>query len=387
VFSLRKKVVVLGSTGSIGRATLDVIAQQEERFQVTGLVCRENVGLLNAQIERFKPEYVCVYNGRPDPGLKSGNARLLAGMAGIKEMIATCPDLVLNALPGSVGLEPTLEALTHAKVLALANKESLVMAGRIISDLIASGKTGKLIPVDSEHSALHQLLLGIDRSEVERITITASGGPFRGLPKDALSRVTVSEALNHPTWKMGSKITLDSATLMNKGLEVIEAKWLFGMEPEKIKVIIHPESILHGIVELVDGAFLAYIAYPDMRIPISYALNEETRCPLPFGKLSLEETSSLSFYPPDTDRFPCLRLAYEALRSGDSAMVALNVANEAAAQAFIDGRIKFTDIPRLIEEALLHHPSSGVIDAVEGVWEVQSWTEEFMEERLKKTYG
>jgi 1-deoxy-D-xylulose-5-phosphate reductoisomerase len=384
---LRKKVVILGSTGSIGRATLEVVGEQEERFQVAGLVCRENVSLLNAQIARFKPEYVCLYNGRPGPGLELGNAKLLSGMAGIKEMVGAGPDLVVNALPGSIGLEPTLAALKHAKVLALANKESLVMAGRIISDLVVSGETGRLIPVDSEHSALHQLLLTMDRKEVDRITITASGGPFRDFPKDVLPRVTVKEALNHPTWKMGSKITLDSATLMNKGLEVIEARWLFNIEPEKIKVIIHPESILHGIVELVDGAFLAYMAYPDMRIPISYALNEETRCSLPFGKLSLEETSSLSFYPPDTDRFPCLKLAYEALESGDSAMVVLNMANEAASQAFIAERIGFTDIPRLIEEALTHHPLSPVIQTVEEVWEVQRWTEEFMEERLKKTYG
>jgi 1-deoxy-D-xylulose-5-phosphate reductoisomerase len=383
---VRKKVCILGSTGSIGRATLEVLAAQEDRFQVYGLACRESVELLNTQVARFKPSYVCVYDAASVSGAEAGNGRLLTGMEGMKHMIAGDADIVVNALPGSIGLEPTLETLRHGKVLALANKESLVMAGRLISRILAAGTGGRLIPVDSEHSALHQLLKTVDQEEVENIVITASGGPFRDYPKETLADVTLEEALNHPTWKMGNKITLDSATLMNKGLEVIEARWLFNVEAKKIRVLIHPESIVHGIVELCDGSFLAYLAAPDMKVPISYALNEERRSPLPFGKLRLEETSKLTFRSPDIDRFPCLRLAYEALSNGDSAMVVLNTANEAASQAFIDGRIRFTDIPAVIEEALLRHPQQQVIETLAAIGEVRRWTEKFTEERLRKTY-
>ncbi len=383
---MRKKVLILGSTGSIGRATLEVIAAQEDRFQVYGLACRENVELLNAQVARFKPSLVCTYNHGSGIGVERGSGRFLSGMEGMKEMIAGDADIVVNALPGSIGLEPTLEALQQRKVLALANKESLVMAGRLISGMVASGTAGRLIPVDSEHSALHQLLKTVDREEVEDIVITASGGPFWNSPKAALAGVTLEEALNHPTWKMGGKITLDSATLMNKGLEVIEAHWLFNLEAARIKVLIHPESVVHGIVELRDGAFLAYLAAPDMKIPISYALNEEMRCPLPFGRLRLEDANKLTFYTPDTDRFPCLKLAYHALNDGDSAMVTLNAANDAATQAFIRGRIGFTDIPAVIEEALLKHPQQRVIQTLEAIGEVRRWTEKFTEEELRKTY-
>lgn len=384
---MRKKVLILGSTGSIGRATLDVIAHQEDDFQVWGLACRENTELLNTQIVRFKPSRVCVYDGSTVNKVRTDSAKLHTGMTGIKEMVNGDADIVVNALPGSIGLEPTLEALSCGKILALANKESLVMAGRIISDLISSGHSGKLIPVDSEHSALYQLLQTVAREEVANIVITASGGPFRDYPKEALYYVTVEEALNHPTWKMGNKITLDSATLMNKGLEVIEARWLFDMETRDIKVLIHPESILHGIVELIDGAFLSYMAAPDMRIPISYALNGERRCPLSFRKLSLEDASKLTFYTPDTGRFPCLRLAFEALDEGDSALVVLNVANEAASQAFIKGRIGFTNIPAVIEESLEHHPRQTIIRSVDTIWEIQRWTNEFTEKRMRNIYG
>ncbi len=385
---MKKKVLILGSTGSIGKGTLDVIEHQKDKFEVLGLACRENLGLLKKQIAKFKPSFVSIYDGVPGKALQDrlDTAKVLYGMEGIKEMIGMDADIVVNALPGSVGLEPSLEALRKDKVLALANKESLVMAGRLVQRLVKEG-SGKLIPVDSEHSALYQLLGSVPPRELKALTITASGGPFRSHGKEALKKVKPEEALNHPTWKMGNKITLDSATLMNKGLEVIEARWLFDIGGDRINVVVHPESIIHGIVEFIDNGFMSYMSYPDMRIPISFALNEEERCPLPFGKMTLAESFSLTFHPPDLDRFPSLRLAYEALESGDSALIAINSANEIAASAFMDGKIDFTDIPVVIEEALNHHPVVPVIDTVETIWEIHEWAKDYTERKIRELYG
>jgi 1-deoxy-D-xylulose-5-phosphate reductoisomerase len=378
---MKKKVLVLGSTGSIGRAALDVIRQESDSLEVFGLACNENLGLLREQVERFHPPFVCV--GKPITGGAMDGAALLTGMKGIKELVAMDCDIVVNGLPGSVGLEPTVEALKHDKILALANKESLVMAGRMVTDLLGRSRA-TLIPVDSEHSAIFQLLKGTEKGELKAITITASGGPFRNHSVDALKYVTPAEAYNHPTWKMGRKITLDSATLMNKGLEVIEAKWLFDMEPSRINVLIHPESILHGILEMVDGSFVAYMAYPDMRIPIAYALNKETRHALPFASLDLKDVSTLTFVKPDTDRFPSLRLAYGALEKGDSASVTLNASNDVASDAFIAGKIRFTDIPVIIERVLEKEPGIAVIDNMETIWEIHGWATKYTEEVLGK---
>ena len=383
---MKKKVLVLGSTGSIGRGTLDVIEHQRDRFEVVGLACRESIQLLEKQVAKFKPSYVSLYNGRGRAPKRIGDAPVLHGMEGIKEMIGMDVDIVVNAMPGSVGLEPTMEALRQNKVLALANKESLVMAGRLVGERLKKG-SARLIPVDSEHSALYQLLRGIPSRELKSLLITASGGPFRNHGKEELKKVRPEEALKHPTWKMGSKITLDSATLMNKGLEVIEARWLFNVGGDRIRVLVHPESIIHGMVEFVDNGFTAYMSYPDMRIPIAYALNEEERHPLPFGKLPMEEAFSLTFHQPDHEKFPSLRIAYEALNSGDSAMIALNSANEVAAQAFIDKRIGFTDIPSVIEETVQHHPVSPVIDSLDSIWEIHKWAKEYTEKRVKEFYG
>ena len=311
---MKKKVIILGSTGSIGRGTLDVIGHQRDKFEVLGLACKGSLQLLEEQVGKFKPAYVAVYDGYDNAAKRIGTATVLRGMDGIKEMIGMDAPIVVNAMPGSVGLEPTLEALKHDKVLALANKESLVMAGRLVRKRLEEG-SAQLIPVDSEHSALYQLLRGLPSRELKTLIITASGGPFRNHDKEALKKVKPEEALNHPTWKMGNKITLDSATLMNKGLEVIEARWLFDIGGDRIKVLIHPESIIHGMVEFVDNGFMSYLSYPDMRIPIAYALNEEERNTLPFGKLPMEEPFSLTFHRPDLDRFPSLRIAYEALES------------------------------------------------------------------------
>jgi 1-deoxy-D-xylulose-5-phosphate reductoisomerase len=382
---MKKKVLVLGSTGSIGRGTLDVIEHQRDKFEVVGLACKENLQLLKKQVEKFKPSYVSIYDGCGETTKQIHGATLLRGMEGIREMIGMDVHIVVNAMPGSVGLEPTMEALRQNKVLALANKESLVMAGRLVRQRLKEG-SAKLIPVDSEHSALYQLLSGVPSRELKTLVITASGGPFRSHSKADLKKVTPEAALQHPTWKMGNKITLDSATLMNKGLEVIEARWLFDIEGDRIKVLIHPESIIHGMVEFVDNGFVSYMSYPDMRIPIAYALNEEERHPLPFGKLPMEESFNLTFQPPDPDRFPSLRIAYEALNSGDSALVALNSANEIAAQAFIDKRIGFTDIPALIEETVQHHPVSPVIDTLDTIWEIHEWAKNHTEKRIKEFY-
>jgi 1-deoxy-D-xylulose-5-phosphate reductoisomerase len=380
---MKKKILVLGSTGSIGRATLDVIDDQRDALTVTGLACRDNVELLNVQIKRFKPDFACVYDPQMRASVKFPENRLFVGMEGIKKLIGMDADIVVNAMPGSIGLEPTVEALKQNKTLALANKESLVMAGRVMRRLLEQGK-GTLIPVDSEHSALFQIMKTMDQDDVKTLVITASGGPFKDHTKTALATVKPEEALNHPTWKMGAKITLDSATLMNKGLEVIEARWLFDVEPEKIKVLVHPESIVHGIVELVDNSYIAYLAYPDMRIPISYALNEEKRRSLPFGRLDIEKAFTLTFRPPDMDRFPSLRLALDALAAGDGTVIAMNASNEVASAAFIGGKIRFTDIPILIERTLESRFQLPIIEDVDTVLAVHREATNLAEENLRR---
>lgn len=382
---MKKKILILGSTGSIGRATLEVIGQQQDTFEVFGLACKGQADLLNLQIERFKPRYVCIYDKEQRDRVNFDRNKLFTGINGMKAMIGMDVHIVVNALPGSIGLEPSLEALRCRKILALANKESLVMAGRIITQMVKKN-AARLIPVDSEHSALYQLLKTVKKRELKTIMITASGGPFRKFDKDALEGVTPEEALNHPTWKMGQKITLDSATLMNKGLEVIEARWLFNIEPSRIRVIIHPESIIHGIVELVDHSFIAYMAYPDMKIPIAYAINEGLRNPLASSPLSLEDISTLTFHTPDLERFPSLRLAYDALASGDSALITLNASNEVASQAFLEGMIRFTDIPALVEDTLEHHPRQAVIEDAGTIWEVHQWATNYGKILLKEYY-
>jgi len=380
---MKKKVLVLGSTGSIGRATLDVIDEQKDTFEVLGLVCRDNTKLLNRQIQKFKPAFVCVYDEHLRAQVTFPKKRLFSGMRGIKDLVGMDADIVMNAMPGSIGLEPTVEALKTNKILALANKESMVMAGRLVRRLLQQGNAS-LIPVDSEHSALFQIMKTTEQGDLKRLIITASGGPFRDYKKPRLKTVKPQDALNHPTWKMGSKITLDSATLMNKGLEVIEARWLFDIDPVSIKVLIHPESIVHGIIELVDNSFIAYLAYPDMRIPISYALNEEKRRLLSFGTLNADEAFKLTFYPPDVDRFPSLKLALDALALGDSAVIAMNAANEVASQAFIDGKIRFTDIPVFIEKTLDQQSGLPIIEDIEEILKIHQQATQFTEEIIRK---
>ena len=380
---MKKKIILLGSTGSIGASTLEAIENQRDEFDVVGLACRENTRLFNEQIRKFEPQFACLFDEEHAGGVDFGRARRLTGAAGLKELLTAEAEIVVNALPGSAGLEPTIDALRQGRTLALANKESLVMAGRLVSKLTNSG-SGRLIPVDSEHSALYQLMMGMERAEIEKLIITASGGPFRNHSAEDLGKVTAEEALRHPTWRMGRKVTIDSATLMNKGLEVIEARWLFDIGHERIDVLVHPESIVHGIVQVVDGSLFAYMAYPDMKIPISFALNGGRRRKLPFGKVNLAEAGKLTFFRPDTERFPALRLAYQALDEGDGALVALNASNEVASSAFLDGRIGFADIPRLVEEVLRRHPAVKEIDDLETIWEIHRWAKIHLEEILRR---
>ncbi|HEX2967443.1 MAG TPA: 1-deoxy-D-xylulose-5-phosphate reductoisomerase [Syntrophorhabdaceae bacterium] len=380
---MKKKIIILGSTGSIGKSALEVIERETEHLEVLGLACKDSVELLNKQILKHKPQHVCIYEESRSNTVISNESRLLTGMEGMKEMMSMDFDIVLNALPGSIGLEPTIAALENGKTVALANKESLVMAGRIITKLL-NGNRQRLIPVDSEHSAVHQLLQAVPRNELKTLIITASGGPFRNTGKDDLANITPEQALRHPTWNMGRKITLDSATLMNKGLEVIEAKWLFDVKASDIKVLVHPESIIHGLIELTDNSVMAYMAYPDMKIPIGYALNGSQRSPVGVKPLKLDEIQSLSFYPPDTDRFPSLKLAYDALASGDSALITLNTANEIACDAFIAGRIRFSDIPTIVKMALDAHTEQPVVENVDELWDIYYNARACTESILKK---
>ena len=358
-----KGIAILGSTGSIGCNTLRVIdSLAQERFRVVALGAGHNVEVLADQIAKHLPELVSVDTDAAAHDLRArlferdiDLPRIIVGEAGLIE-VATHPqaDCVVSATVGAVGFVPTLRALEAGKRVALANKETLVMAGELMTQA-ARASGADLLPVDSEHNALHQCLRGEKRSEVRRIILTASGGPFRTKTKIQMQESTVSEALRHPTWNMGAKITIDSATLMNKGLEVIEAHWLFGFTADQIDIVVHPESVVHSMIELVDGSVIAQMGVTDMRHAIQYALTYPDRhgCELP--PLDLTSLSTLNFEPPDPDRFPCLALAYRALRTGGTLPAAMNAANEAAVQAFIDQRISLTDIPLVIEAVMNRH--------------------------------
>jgi 1-deoxy-D-xylulose-5-phosphate reductoisomerase len=360
---LTRGVSILGSTGSIGCNTLRVIeALGAARFRVVALGAGRNIATLADQIARHQPDLVSVENEESVEELKSelGSRdvpapQILVGEHGLVE-VATHDraDCVVSATVGAVGFVPTLRALEAGKRVALANKETLVMAGELMTR--AAEKSGaELLPVDSEHNALHQCLRGEKRSEVRRIILTASGGPFRTRDKAAIESATVAEAMNHPTWNMGAKITIDSATLMNKGLEVIEAHWLFGFSAEEIGIVVHPESIVHSMIELIDGSVIAQMGVTDMRHAIQYALTYPERCPSELPPLDLAKLLSLHFESPDVERFPCISLAYRALNAGGTLPAAMNAANEVAVQAFIDERIGLTDISHVIEEVMKRH--------------------------------
>lgn len=356
---MKKKIAILGSTGSIGRQALDVVREHADDFQIVALAAHRNVELLAQHVENFRPAYVGVVDAESADEFKNRgltDVELVSGKDSLVKL-ATLPevDLVLVAVVGIAGLEPTIAALEAGKNVAPANKESLVAGGHLVME--AARRFGsKVIPVDSEHSAIFQCLAGCDDpSRIKRIYLTASGGPFRDYTRDELRYVTVEDALNHPNWRMGKKVTIDSATLMNKGLEVIEAHWLFGLSIEQIQVVIHPQSIVHSMVEYVDGSIIAQMARTDMRIPIQYALSWPRRIKSGIGSLDLTATEPLTFEMPDFDRFPCLALAYKALEIGGTMPVVLNAADEVAVEKFLKGEISFIEIPVMIEQAMKSH--------------------------------
>jgi 1-deoxy-D-xylulose-5-phosphate reductoisomerase len=345
-----KKLAVLGSTGSIGRQTLQVVRNLAGRFRVVGLAGGQNTELLSQQIAEFQPEFIYYQPTHHSP-LTTPNCTFL-----LMEAIAAHPDvdIVVIATSGKAGLSATLAAVKAGKKVALANKEPLVMAGEIITR--EAKKSGaQLLPIDSEHSAIWQCLNG-ESQPPQRILLTASGGPFRGFSPEQLAQVTPRQALQHPSWQMGKKVTIDSATLMNKGLEIMEARWLFGVPIEHIDVIIHPQSIIHSMVEFVDGSFKAQMSYPDMRLPIQYALTWPERVPNPeLPKLDWDKIKALTFEPPDFKNFPCLELARQAAKTGGTSPAALCAADEVAVELFLKGAIKFPDIARLVEQVLREH--------------------------------
>ncbi len=371
--SLMKNITILGSTGSIGQSALSVIARNSDRFRVTALSAHSNVELLVRQVEEFRPEVVAVADPAAAAELRRKlDVPVLEGEDGIVQ--AAChkgSDFVLSAIVGSAGLVPTISAVMEGKTIGLANKETLVVAG----DLVMEGarKSGSMIlPVDSEHSAVFQCIGGHGAEQIRKVVLTASGGPFFGRSRDELQDVTPDDALKHPSWSMGRKITVDSATLMNKGLEVIEAHHLFGVGADEIEVLIHPQSIIHSMVEFVDGSSIAQLSVPDMRGAIAYALSFPGRLEGVVEPLDLAALGSLSFERPDFEGFPCLSYAYEALRRGGTMPAVLNAANEVAVDGFLEGRIGFNDIPAIIKNTMDSHERTDVL-GIGSVLEADRW--------------
>lgn len=354
-----KSIAILGSTGSIGVSTLDVVRQHPDRFSVAGMAAGNNIGLLVEQIREFRPRVVSVRDESSVAALRDalGNEcpELLHGTEGACAVAAAEEtELVISAIVGAAGLVPTVTAIRAGKHIGLANKETMVVAGRLVSDL-ARQHGVEIIPVDSEHSAIYQSLAGHRHEDVLRVILTASGGPFLNTPAEEIRKVLPEQALKHPKWNMGAKITIDSATLMNKGLEVIEAHWLFDMPADRIGVVVHPQSIIHSMVEYIDGCVMAQLGVPDMRAPIAYAMAWPERCPSGIDRLDLAKSGTLTFQEPDTERFPSLRLAYDALKAARTYPAVLNAANEIAVAAFLDGRIGFTGIPELVDRTMQAH--------------------------------
>src|SRR5437667_507009 len=374
-----KGLAILGATGSVGTNVLRIVDAFPGRFTVVGLSAGDNVEKLAEQVARHRPRVVSVRSEAARDSLARlldlGATRVVVGEEGAVE-VATHPDVhvVVASAVGAVGLVPTYRALQAGKDVALANKETLVMAGELMVAQ-ARARGGKLLPIDSEHCALHQCLDGRRPEEVRRLVLTASGGPFRTRARESFDRVTPAEALAHPTWSMGRKITIDSATLMNKGLEVIEARWLFGVSAERVEVLIHPQSVVHSMVEFVDGTVLAQLGVTDMRLPIQYALSYPEKWPAAIPGIDFARGMRLEFEVPDHDRFPCLRLGYRALAGGGSLPAVLNAANEEAVAAFLDHRIAFPAIPETIAEVMSDHPA-GPLDRLEDVLEADAWARE-----------
>jgi 1-deoxy-D-xylulose-5-phosphate reductoisomerase len=384
-----KQISILGSTGSIGCNTLRVVDSLGTSFGVAALGGGKNVALLADQVVRYKPKLVSVSDEECADRLRHElDAREVVrhpaigvGVDGLSE-VATCDgaEVVIGAVVGALGLLPTYHALEKGRRVALANKETLVIAGELMTR--AAERSGaELLPVDSEHNALHQCLHGTNPHEIRRLILTASGGPFRLWEQSAIDCATKSEALRHPTWRMGDKITIDSATLMNKGLEVIEARWLFGRSADEISIVVHPQSVVHSMIEFVDGSVIAQLGVTDMRHAIQYALTYPERRESDLDRLDLTQLSRLEFFPPDTNRFPCIELAYNALRTGGTMPAVLNAANEVAVAAFLDERLQFGEIPRLIRAACEAHTAVPV-SSIDGVLAADKWARRWASERI-----
>ena len=367
-----KKISILGATGSIGKSTLDLIERSPNDFEVVALTAAVNAAALADAARRTGARLAVIADERRLPELEAAlrgtDCRAAAGEEALVEAATGDADLVMAAIVGCAGLAPTMAAVEAGKTVALANKEALVTAGDLMTD--AAAKSGaRLLPVDSEHNAIFQSLAGGNIDQVSRIILTASGGPFRTSSAEEIRAATPAQAVAHPNWSMGAKISVDSATLMNKGLELIEAHYLFGLPSERIDILIHPQSVIHSLVEYVDGSVLAQLGSPDMRIPIAYALAWPDRMPTPAQRLNLADIARLDFGEPDLERFPALRLAREALEAGGSAPAVLNAANEVAVATFLDGRIQFPDISRLVESALQENDRPGP-QSIEDVFEI-----------------
>ncbi|MBS6023960.1 MAG: 1-deoxy-D-xylulose-5-phosphate reductoisomerase [Paeniclostridium sordellii] len=382
-----KKISILGSTGSIGTQTLDVVRKNRDKFEVVAISANSSINLLLEQIKEFKPKYVAVYNENSAKQLKGIIPRdikieVLSGMDGLVTISSLDEiDVLLTAIVGMIGLVPTLEAIKKGKTIALANKETLVTAGQLVMEE-ARKRNVDILPVDSEHSAIFQCLNGENKKEIDSIILTASGGPFRGKTKEELLNVTKNEALKHPNWSMGRKISIDSSTLMNKGLEVIEAKWLFDADAEKIDVVVHPQSIIHSMVQFVDSSIIAQMGCPDMKLPIQYALTYPNRLLNDFERLDFSKLNGLTFEKPDLETFPCLQLAYESLKSGGTYSAVLNAANEVLVNEFLEDKIKFYDIPYYIEKTLEAHDSIKK-PTLEEILHIDKWSRDFVKKCIK----
>jgi 1-deoxy-D-xylulose-5-phosphate reductoisomerase len=382
-----KRLAILGSTGSIGVNTLEIAGRFREEFEVLALAAGTNLPLLREQIKAFKPRLVSVRDEEHARALKGEGVEVAYGEEGLMQA-ATFPgvDLVVSAVVGSIGIRPLLAAIEQGTDVALANKESMVMAGEIIVKK-AQEKGAAILPIDSEHSAIFQALGSKMGGEgIKRIILTASGGPFYNVPTEVFKKVTPQEALAHPIWQMGPKISVDSATLMNKGLEVIEAHWFFQVPPERIEVVIHPQGVVHSLVEYVDSSIIAQLSIPDMRIPIAYALSYPQRLAMDLPVLNLRELNHLTFDPPDLEKFPCLKLAYEALETGGTLPAVLSAANEVAVGAFLEGRISFDRIPHVVASTMQGHKPTPLRE-VEAVLEADHWAKKKALEFIQEVIG
>ena len=381
-----KTIGILGSTGSIGTQALEIISNNRQDFSIDYLYSNSNYRILYEQILNFSPQYACIndeesYNKLVQLMKGNSNTKIIFGVKESIDFISSRKiDLILNAIVGIDGLKPTIAAIDNSLDIALSNKESLVLAGKIVMDK-ANNNNVKIFPVDSEHSAIWQCLKGEKKADINRMILTASGGPFRTLDYKDFSNITIKDALNHPNWKMGNKITIDSATMMNKGFEVIETHWLFSIESKKIDIIVHPESIIHSMVEFKDKSIKAQIGTPDMKVPINYALNYPRHSSLDMPSLDFSTINKLTFEKPDLIKFKCIDLAYQALEHGGTSCAVLNIANDIAVNLFLSNKIRFIDIPSIIEKAIERHDHISS-PSLEDIYYLMDWTNEYIKKEV-----